>query len=445
MALSLVSFLALLALGGVIAVAFPLWWLILLDMATPYVFGVWSLGPLLVAPTDLIVGLLVAGLLLRGRIRPESKREKIVFLGPWLLLVLLYMASYLVAPINQPNLTDPVRITYQLIRYCVNPLIYLPLGILLLRSPKRAYVLLFVVVLAVDYCSLLVIQQGYAGVSGAPGPFRTKNQMGGVLVIPTLIAFAGCILPRTWPHFFFSGVSFVLMMRALLFTGSRGALAAVLLEMALLGLLLPTRPIGRKRARTLAPLVILGIVAILPFIPWLMSRPTFARAATVAEGGSDHNMQWRMQERWPHFWNIAVNNPLLGIGTAVDTSLGEVMPTPHNGFLSILVKNGFPAFFLIIFFALRAVRNGLRLYWRTPNPDHGAFGLTVAVSVLGILAHQMIEVTLTQQFTFNLFWLLVGTSELAKRWYDDDDEALVGSKEVARVDGIEPARAPAAR
>lgn len=410
--------------GLVLALFFPIWWLVVYDLVTAFVFGGWSIGFLRLGPDDVKAGLIVLALVLRAR---RTGGDKLPLLLPWAILVVLLCLSYLHAPINQRNLTDPVRIVYQLGRYCVRPLIYLPLILILVRSAQRSYLVLNAVIVAGVTVSLPAIQQGYAGVGATPGPFWTGNQLGGVLVMPILIALAGLVLPRSRAHLVLSIVGFGLMARAMLFSASRGAMVACVGGTLFFVAMLMLHRVGRRRLGYLAPLGALALVAALPLLPAILSRPTVAHAMSATDGSKASTMQWRMQERWPHFWNIALENPLLGIGTAVDPSLGDHANTPHNGFLSLLVEYGFPAFFLILFFAGRAIHNGLLLYRLAPNPDHRIYGATCAAAVAGILTHQLVEVTITAPFTFKLFWILVGTTELAKRWPNQDAPPLQAS------------------
>lgn len=433
--LPLSSFGLIAGLGVVFILCLPLWWLIPFDILQIHYFGVWALGFLRITPNDLMVILIFLGILVRGR-TSARRLLSLPWLWPWLALAVLFSISYVVAPINQRTLTGPERYAYQLFVYCWRPLLYYPICLLLLRSPKRAYAVAYFTVAAALIAAVEAIQQGYAGVSSAPGPFRTGNQLGGVLIIPFVLCFAGALLPRTRWQLFFSLAGLGILLRAFLFCGSRGGQMAAFAGCAFFGAVMLTRSLGRRRIKTLAPFALIVLVAALPAIPIIMSRPTVAHALTVTEGSKASTMQWRMQQRWPHFWGIALANPLFGIGTAVDTRLGPKANTPHNGFLSMLVTYGFPAFFLILFFAFRSIRNGLVLYWRSPNPDHRAFGLTLAAAMVGILTHQMVEVTLTAPFTFKIFWMFVAISELALRWPDDNDELSVD--DVAKKPTSEP-------
>ncbi|MCG8463129.1 MAG: O-antigen ligase family protein [Holophagales bacterium] len=438
MLLSMKLFGMMLAAGAVFVLFLPIWWIIPLDLMSARFFGNWSIGFLRIGPNDLMVGFIGAAILLRGRRSEEWRVGKLPLIVPWTMLMVLLCLSYLNAPINQENLTAPHRIAYQLARYCVRPVIYMPIALVLIRSARRTYLIQYFIILAAVFCSLPAIQQGYAGMAAAPGPFRTGNQLGGVLVMPMLMALAGMILPRNRFHFGFSVITMGLMARALLFSQSRGAMVACVGGGLVFGGLLLSRDLGRRRLQWMSPLVGIGLILAVPALPFVLQNTFVQHFLSAADGRKASTMQWRMEERWPHFWGIAVDNPLFGVGTAVDLSLGPKANTPHNGFLSLLVMWGFPAFLLLLFFAFRTIYTGCRLFWSARNPDHRVFGLTVAASLSGILTHQLVEVTINAPFTFKVFWILVATTELARRWPDDDDEAPAYFPSFRELHGLDP-------
>lgn len=439
MLLSMGTLLVLVVLGAVFILFLPIWWIILFDLTTVPLFGNWSIGFLRIGPNDLLVGFILLAILLRGRRSEEWRLGKLPLFVPWLALLILLCCSYYLAPINQRNLTDPIRVVYQLARYCARPVAYFLIASILLRSARRAYTVCYFVVIGAVLCSLSAIQQGYAGMAAAPGPFRTGNQLGGVLVIPLLMSLAGLVFPRNRFHLIFSFVSFGLMARAMLFCQSRGAMVACLGGGLVFGALLLSRELGRRRLKWLSPFALVATILLIPALPFILGNRFVSHAVSAADGSKASTMQWRMEERWPHFWAIALDNPLFGVGTAVDLSLGPKANTPHNGFLSLLVMWGFPAFGILMFFAFRTIFTGCRLFWHAPNPDHRIFGLSVAAGIAGILTHQLVEVTLNAPFTFKVFWILVATTELAKRWPDDDRLDRPAVFQTARdIQGLDP-------
>ncbi len=414
--------LALLTLVNLTLMAlFPIWWLLLLDLVTVTFVGGWSVGPLRIGAGDLMAVSVLWALVLRGRRSEPWRWGKLPLLLPWLVFGVLLCCSYLEAPANQRNLTDPIRVAYQLCRYCLRPIIYFPLALLLLRSPVRAYLMVGFIQGAAVLCSLMAIHQGYSGVNAAPGPFGTGNLLGGQLIVSFVLSGAGTVFPRTRRSFVLNGLALLLITRALLFTQSRGAMVAAGAGAVFFAVLLLSRHLGRRRLAYLAPLAFLALIASLPLMPKVLANPFVTHALSASNGTEDSTMRWRMEQRWPHFWAIALANPWLGTGTAVDPALGDKANTPHNGFLSMLVMWGFPALAILLFFAFRTIKNGCRLFWLAPNPDHKIFGLSIASALVGLLTHQLVEATLAINFNFKVFWLFAAVSELAKRWPDDNE------------------------
>ncbi|MEM6796536.1 MAG: O-antigen ligase family protein, partial [Acidobacteriota bacterium] len=330
------------------------------------------------------------------------------------------------------------------LRYCLRPILYLPIVLIHLRSSHRAYAALFTIQIAALQVALMSVRQGLTGMSATPGPFLTGNQLGGVLVMPILMAMIGILLPIHRLHFWISFLSLPILLRSLLYCESRGAMVAVFAGMIFLLAMLVHQRIGRKRLQWFSPLFLIGFIAILPAMPIILSRPTVKHALSASDAGEDSNMKWRIEQRWPHFWAIATDNPWLGVGTEVDASLGPKANTPHNGFLAMAVLWGFPAASIVIALALRCVFNGVALYRRARDPDHRVFGLIVSSAMFAMLTHQIVEVTLIAVFPYKVFWLFLGTSELARRWPDGAPEASASYLTRRQLHGFEPLPSPAA-
>ncbi|MEO1369615.1 MAG: hypothetical protein AAFX50_20745, partial [Acidobacteriota bacterium] len=194
--LSILDLLVVVGLGAIFATFLPIWWMVLLDLSFITYFGSWSLG-FLVGPSDLMLGMMVGALIVRGRRTEEWRLAKFPFILWWLVLLTLLCLSYVKAPLHQEHLTDPIRVTYQLLRYCLRPIAYLPLILVLFRSAHRTYTAMLVIQVAALQVTLMAVKQGLTGMSATPGPFLTGNQLGGVLLMPTMMAVVGAVLPRT--------------------------------------------------------------------------------------------------------------------------------------------------------------------------------------------------------------------------------------------------------
>lgn len=402
-----------LGVGAVLAIFAPFHLLLCWDLLLSIFQGQWTLAGIRIDYTDVIIGCLSLAIVIRAQASKKT-RGRIPYLKAWFFLAFFLCAAYLVAPQNQDNLTDPFRVGYQLYRYCLKPLLYYPLVMILLRDQNRIEQVLTCMVIGYNICAIMAIRQGYSGVDAAPGPFNHGNAFASCLVAPFMISFGRLfMLKPTEPLFAFSLVSVGILARALLFCQSRAGIASIALSLMAFFVLLTFTPNGRKLVMQFAPFAVLAPIALFIIRPDILHRPSVQHAMSVTDGTKASTMQWRMVERWPHFINLALEKPILGTGTAVDLSLGEAANTPHNGYISLAVRYGFPVCFLYIYFGFNAFFNGLRGFFKTKIVRLRIFSITVASPMVGILAHNMIESTITaEQLLQNYFWLLIGLNAL---------------------------------
>jgi O-antigen ligase len=398
------------ALVGLLAVAAPIHYLIVLDLLLMALPGHWRVSNVLVDPTDVVVAGLGVALLLRARPRWQGREQlpSRAFWALWLALGCLLCAAYLAAPENQPHLTDPIRISYQLYRYCWKTILYLPLAVVVLGDRKRAQAALTAIVLAGDLMAIKAIPQGYHGLRAA-GPFESPNTLGAMLILPMVVCIAGWLGgPASLVRRAFWTASLLLLGRALLFSGSRGALAAACLSAAVLVWQYARRPIGRRRVvRAAAAGVLVALLGVALF-PRLLEGPNMQRFFTLSHATDEETFQWRLHQRWPHFWRKIEAHPWLGTGTYVDLSLGQTGNTPHNGYLALGVMSGLPALAVTIVLSLAAVRRALRRLRPDLPPADWSISALAAAGLVGLLVHNVDDTVLLIPGISKMHWLLVG-------------------------------------
>jgi O-Antigen ligase len=349
----------LVALVGLLALAAPFQTLLMLDLALVFLPGQWLVGGVRIDPGDLAIAGVVLAILVRGRFggaRPLPRGALVL----WLALGAMLCAAYMVAPGNQAILTGPGRIAYQLYRYCWKPILYFPLAALLLGEAPRAWMVLDAAVLGGDVCAALALPEGWRGLR-AQGPFDSPNTLGAVLVVPMLVAVAGLLSSehgrtRRLLHL----ASLLLLGRVMLYSGSRGALMAVCLGTAMLLWQAMRREAGRLRLWRLAPWVLAAMATAIAVRPSLLEGPNIQRFLTIAHPMEEDTFQWRMKERWPHFWAMVEAHPWVGVGTYVDPTLGTTGNTPHNGYIAIAAMSGLPALGLYLVLGGLALHRTLR-------------------------------------------------------------------------------------
>ncbi len=399
----LLAIVTVVALG--LATTAPLYSLILFDLTLIQIVDFWVLGGIRFDPSDLILAFIALTMMLRVRFSPIEVVRKLPYLVPWLALGILMTLSYVYSPINERNLTDPVRIAYQVYRYCWKPLLYFPICLLFLRDLRQARHAWMAILLGADVCAADSVWQGYNGVSVPSGPFGTGNELAAVLVVPLIVAISGVVFPTSRYQALFSGASALLLARALLFSGSRGGMVSAIAGAGILGGFALLTSAGRNRILKLVPVGLVGLTMLVAIRPDILDRPTVRHAATLFEGTRTANMQWRITQRWPHFFQIAMDNPVLGTGSYVDMMLSDDANTPHNGYLSLAVKHGFPVLGLFLFFMLRMMLNCLSAFRRSKILDEKIFYLTLAASMLGVAIHNIVDTTLTNNLILKYFWM----------------------------------------
>jgi O-antigen ligase len=394
----------------------PLYWLlafnVLLVVTAP---GTWDMAGIFFDPEDLVYMAVILKVVFAAR-DPGTARQRIPYLPLWLLLVGVFSISYLLAPSSQQYLTDPVRIAYQLYRYAVKPLLFYPFAAVFLSDPRTTRAMVFTTVGAGFLCALQSIPEGYAG-SRAGGPLGSPNALGAALVVPIVFTFVLLIVwATTAKRRVLLVVCMLVLLRGLLFSGSRGALAASLFGLGLAGFFLfQLRGTRSTLIRFVVPIALLAVLIVM--IPGVLQRPNIQRALSLGEVSAEEStLQWRIDNRWGHFLEKAWESPWFGIGTDVDMSLGASANTPHNGFIAVAVKRGFPAIILYVVFSVLAIVAGVRLIrGRHPNPWGPITGVLCVTSISALLIHNVVESNFEAPFLSKLLWMYIALALVAGR------------------------------
>jgi O-antigen ligase len=161
--------------------------------------------------------------------------------------------------------------------------------------------------------------------------------------------------------------------------------------------------------------ILLLITLIFAWNPDLGSRPALEHTLTARRLTADESLRWRMAERWPYFWKMALENPWLGRGTDVARELGTDTNTPHNGYLSLAVAYGIPATLVFMGFIVLGVRDGVRLYFSGESAEKRLIGLAVATSILGLALQNVGDTSLTLAPVVAVFWMILGIGTVLAR------------------------------
>ncbi len=248
--------------------------------------------------TDLLAIPLLLYLGISGHHR--NRFLKMPYLHLWIAYGIILSISYIHAHIGEERFLTPLHVTYQLYRYCWKPLLLYPLIFILFPDKYHVKVVLFVLILMADISAAIAVKEGYGGLKST-GPFSTKNQLGGFLIIPLSLTLAMSLNSYSLNERIFYGLSFLVLLRALLFTRSKGAVGAFFISLACLGLVMSFSSKTRKRL----PLLILGIfggLVTLLLLILLFNKGVSLKAYTALLALTEHhNITWRLKNAGPTF------------------------------------------------------------------------------------------------------------------------------------------------
>src|SRR5262249_20310760 len=164
---------------------------------------------------------------------------------------------------------------------------------------------------------------------------------------------------------------------------------------------------GRQRIRQLATVDMLILVGITLVRGNPLERPTVKRFVAEDAEEQEHGstLQWRREQRWPHFLEQVRRHPFLGVGTDVDLSLGDEGNTPHNGYLSIAVTNGVPALVLFLLLVAAALREAWFASRRAREEWQRPIAVAVSAGLVGVLVHNLVDSTVMLPPVLPGFWI----------------------------------------
>jgi len=406
---------ALIPLVLVLACAAPVYWLLLLDTAFVMYPGEWQLGGSHLDASDLCIAGIMLALLIRPATMRQATRRSIPYVGWWVVLGSLFTLSYVLVPLNQNYLTGADNIAYQIYRYCWRPVSYYVLAAALLQDRRKLEVTVLLILVLADLSSLEAIRQGYAGWE-SKGPLFTKNQLGSALITPTMLALAVAVyFPRRAVRRF-GALTVLLIARAQVFAGSRGAFVASMVACAVFALWLVRRGDGFKKMVQLSAAAAALAMAAIIVQPELMTRPNIEYLMSASHPGEVDTMQWREQERWPYFTNIVLQHPWIGVGTDVDIRLDDYANTPHNGYLAAALIHGVPGTLVLLSFAFIGIWCGWRVGRHGRDAWHQALGAAIAAALVGLLVHNIVDATFHLPYTDKLYWILIGSAVMLRRY-----------------------------
>ena len=396
--------------GGVFAVA-------CIDLCLALILGGgWEIAGVRMDSTDLSLGMM-AYLTLSGR--DDTLRHyvgRLPHMWLWAIVLVAITVSYLNVPMNAHRLSDPARATYQVYRYCLRPLLAYPITMLILMHHwDRENRLLKVVVHLSAVAALYTIYHALSG-QAAVGFMHHKNMMAGALVAPMIIALGlaqGAESARGRAYAF---GSFLTIAVAITVSGSRGGFVAAMVGALVYVLVMAQFAGGRARLVRLAAVGVTALTLAVVGAPDLDRLPGVQALSELQQGTEVANLSWRMELRWPHFLEMALEHPWIGVGSDTDPMMEGEASTPHNGYLTLALRYGFPMMIGVMLLVFYSAIHGLGSFYRKDLPARERIALlSVGAGLIGVLVHNIVESTIAVPYTQKLVFMLCATAAITAR------------------------------
>jgi O-antigen ligase len=267
--------------------------------------------------------------------------------------------------------------------------------------------------------------QRVAGVLGQP------NTMGAFLAYYGAPLLAVAVAKGRWVPRVLCVAAFLVVLRAIIFTYSRGALLALMAgSAAVLGMV---NPVG-------VGVVGAGGLAIRSY-PQVLPESVRARFAQTAEKDTDiyaESIEGQLDKSsakrlnlWRGGFAMVRQQPIVGLGLKTFARLADVYaPDPieeggardaHNAYILTAAELGLPALFLMVAILVRIGLAALGSWWRGRDRGERRLALACLGCVTAVVLSCMFGSRFSEDYLIGGFWLLAGTL-CALRMRDDDEE-----------------------
>jgi len=243
------------------------------------------------------------------------------------------------------------------------------------------------------------------------GPYVNHNHYAGLmellLPIPLVFSLTHFVHGRTKQ---LAALGAAVMASSIFLSGSRGGMAAVAVQMAILGLVLIRRRTASKKAMLTIGLFAAVLIGVLAWIGGgeLTDRMSSIHSEARAEvtGGTRITID-------RDGLRMFIRKPILGWGLA---TFPEVYPqfrsfytdfyvnAAHNDYLQLLVETGVLGFATMVWFLFVAYRGAIRKLKNWPSDTNGAVALATMIGVTGLLVHSFVDFNLQVPANAALFF-----------------------------------------
>jgi O-antigen ligase len=202
------------------------------------------------------------------------------------------------------------------------------------------------------------------------------------------------------------------MAASIFLSGSRGGMAALALQMALVAVIVVRRESESRKA-----VLGVGVFAIVLFVvvAWIGGGELSARMSSIhSEAQAELSGGTRLTIDRDGLRMFA-RKPILGWGLA---TFPEVYPqfrsfysdflvnAAHNDYVQLLVETGVLGFGIMLWFLIVTYRSGIRKLKNWPSDTNGAVALAALIGVTGLLVHSFVDFNLQIPANAALFYVM---------------------------------------
>ena len=250
------------------------------------------------------------------------------------------------------------------------------------------------------------------------GPYVNHNHYAGLIEMlapfPLLM-----LLSRRFRQKPLLAFAVILMAASLVFSQSRGGMAALLVQFVLAGVLVVRT--GAQRMARVAPAVL--AVAVAGFALWLGGEMAYKRLVTLQAPFEDYSVSQRIEvtrDSWPMF----LARPLTGWGLGTFPQVypvyrtkydGKFMNQAHNDYLELLLDTGVAGFGLMVWFLVALSRSALPRLSQWSDSSGANVRAAAVIGICGILVHSVSDFNLHIPANAALFFVLCALATVTIR------------------------------
>jgi O-antigen ligase len=354
--------------------------------------------------TILVVAVIV-GALLQGKRLPKSKLYWV-----WLLFgIYLYLSMwYGTALGNGPAplwITDITFVTWK--DYMLIPLTFVAAGLVVedRKAVRTVIIISAISLLVIDRsCLLESMSRSWANFDEDKrdgGPLGYGSNQTAAFLAQFAMFFWGVaefVKRRKYKLICYGLVATTIF--ATMYTFSRGAYAALLVSIALLGVLK-----DRK-------LLVIGFVFLLT---WTAVVPTAVRQRVEMTQNSNGQLEASARERvrlWEAAQESILSSPMLGAGFATYQLTQHVdnLRDTHNWYVKVLVETGIVGLIIVLFMFQQMLALAYRLFKKAEDPLYRGFGLGLLLATCSCVVANCFGDRWTYLEITGMLWVLFGTA-----------------------------------